>query len=80
MITSYGATIWTEEVLQEALEKLKKGEDDSLYAARVMLDFLVEEAAEQVDAAGKMEMLLDEKLPMAVAHSHKCLGMDPAKN
>ncbi|KFZ23283.1 hypothetical protein V502_02243 [Pseudogymnoascus sp. VKM F-4520 (FW-2644)] len=79
-ITSYGATIWTEEVLQEALEKLKKGEDDNLYAARVMLDFLVEEAAEQVDAAGKIEMLLDEKLPMAVAHSHKCLGMDPAKN
>lgn len=65
-VTAFGKPIWTEEVLEAALEKVKgegEGEDDSLYAARIMLEFFAEDAVEPVESVVKSEILVDEEVP-----------------
>lgn len=60
-VTAFGKPIWSQEVLEAALEKVK-GEDDSLYAARVMLEFFAEEAVQHVESADKSEILVDQEV------------------
>jgi hypothetical protein len=60
-VTAFGKPIWSQEVLEAALEKVK-GEDDSLYAARVMLEFFAEEAVQHVESADKGEILVDQEV------------------
>jgi len=68
-VTAFGKPIWSKEVLEAALEKVKgegKAEDDSLYAARIMLEFFAEEAVEHIESAGKSEILADQEVPVAL--------------